>query len=215
MERVCHADTHVIGARALLALLVVGAGCGGGSGEPASQPGGAPGPIGTDGAGVDAGTAAAETATDSLAAVAGIAGVDRRPDLLSELGGPDAFVITAGDVAGEISRLESWMYYSAATQIDLIDGEVLWTMPLDALPDGSLLPLSFEPTEFELLGSVDDTLGALPGVDLTPISAAADLEIPGAEVYAGEQLVLAFVDDALVYVEAFALAPTAPLEVDE
>lgn len=143
--------------------------------------------------------------------VTGIESIDRRGELLGELGGPDAFVISADEIAGEVSRLESWTYYAAGSQIDLIDGEILWTAPLDDLPDGSWLPLAYSPLEFTLLATVDETLASLPDVDLRSLpDAAAELDVPGAEIWAGEQLALVFVDDALVYVEAFALAPVPP-----
>lgn len=147
----------------------------------------------------------------TLEDVAGFESVDRRSELLSELGAPDAFVITVDELGGEVSRLESWTYYEAGSQIDLIDGEILWNVEIDDLPDGSLLPLTYSPMEFEMLASVDDTLAALDGVDLIQLEAAtAEFEVDGSELWAGEQLALAFVDDALVYVEAFALAPEEP-----
>ncbi len=133
--------------------------------------------------------------------------IDRRPAILSELGGPEAFVITVDEFDGTISRFESWSYYSANTQIDFVDGELLWDIQIGALPDGTLLPLTYEPTEFTMLASVDDTLATLGDVDLEPIESAADFEVEGAELWAGEQLALAFVDDRLIYVEAFPLAP--------
>jgi hypothetical protein len=146
-------------------------------------------------------------------AVADVESVDRRSDLLAELGGPDAFVVKADEIDGEVSRLESWTWYAAGSQIDLIDGEILWTTPVDDLPDGSWLPLGFSPLEFTLLAGVDETLASLADVDLQSLpNAAAELEVEGAEVWAGEQLMLVFVDDSLIYVEAFALAPGQPEE---
>lgn len=166
-----------------------------------------------------AGDANADGAAESvnldldLEDVAGFETVDRRGALLGELGGPDAFVVKADEIAGEVSRLESWTYYAAGSQIDLLDGEILWTAEVDDLPNGSWLPLAYTPLEFTLLAGVDDTLAALPGADLRSLpDVAAEFEVAGAEVWAGEQLVLVFVEDALVYVEAFALAPGQPGE---
>jgi hypothetical protein len=39
--------------------------------------------------------------------------VDRRTEVRAHLGGPDAFVVTADEVDGELIRYESWMYYEA------------------------------------------------------------------------------------------------------
>ena len=139
--------------------------------------------------------------------VAGIESVDRRSEVLALVGGPDAFVISLDEVGGEVSRLESWSYYEAESQIDFIDGEILWDVEIDDVPDGMLLPLGFTPTEFTMLSSVDEVLAGLEGVELEPlVEAAAEFEVEGAELWVGEQLALVFIDDALVYVEAFALA---------
>lgn len=132
---------------------------------------------------------------------------DRRPALLAELGGPDAFVITVDEIAGTVSRFESWSYFAEGTQIDLVDGEVLWDVAIEVLPDGTWLPLMYDPREFTMLASKADTLAAIADVTLARLDSDVDIEVDGAEVWAGEQLVLAFVDDRLVYVESFPLAP--------
>lgn len=135
------------------------------------------------------------------------ASVDRRGAVLSELGGPDAFVITVDDVDGSVSRFESWSYFEAATQIDFVDGELLWDVAIDALPDGSWLPVMYDPMDFTMLASRADTLAGLGDVDLRRVASDADLEVAGAELWAGEQLLLMFVDDQLISVETFPLAP--------
>jgi len=177
----------------LVAALVAGCGGSGGDGS------------GGDGSGVDSGD---DVVVDvDVDDVAGVDSTDRRGELLAELGGPDAFVITVDEVAGEVSRLESWSYYEADSQVDFLDGEILWDVEIDDVPDGMLLPLNFTPLEFTMLSSVEEVLGDLEDVELESLEgAAAELEVEGAELWVGEQLVLAFVDDALVYVEAFALA---------
>lgn len=178
--------------------------CGGGSDDTAGDSDGASSRDGDDGVqSIDA-----DVPIDELgAALADVESVDRRPAVLSELGGPDAFVITVDEVDGTVSRFESWSYFGAATQIDFVDGELLWDIEIGGLPDGTLLPLMYEPMEFTMLASVDDTLAALSGVDLQSVAAAADFEVEGAELWAGEQLALAFVADQLIYVETFPLAP--------
>lgn len=134
---------------------------------------------------------------------------DRRPAILSELGAPDAFVITVDEIDGAVSRFESWSYHDARTQIDFVDGEVLWDLETEPLPDGSWLPLGYSPMEFEMFASVDETLESLGDVELSEVD-ATDVEVEGAELWAGEQLLLAFVDDQLVLVETFPLSPDEP-----
>jgi hypothetical protein len=191
----------------VLIVVALGSSCGGGSGDDASEQ--------TESERAE-GTSSTGSAGDPVDVddVSGVESVDRRPEVLSEVGGPDAFVITVDEVAGQLSRFESWSYIEAGSQIDFIDGEILWDVEIDDVLSGSLLPLSFSPVEFEMMGSVDHTLERLEGVELSSLdAAAAEFEVDGAELWAGEQLVLAFVDDALVYVEAFALAAVEP-EVD-
>lgn len=123
------------------------------------------------------------------------------------MGSPDAFVITVDEVNGEWSRFESWSYLNAGVLIDFVDGEVLWETVIDDVPDGSLLPLDYAPDEFVMLSSSNETFSLLDGAELTPVDSAVDFDVEGAELWAGEQLALGFVDDRLIYVESFVLAP--------
>ncbi|MEO1058433.1 MAG: hypothetical protein AAFY28_16115, partial [Actinomycetota bacterium] len=138
-------------------LLVVVSACGGGS-----DGGGDDATDGTDGATTGGTTDAIET-TDgefgeldieglpSLEELDEEGGDDQRPALMSELGTPDAFRISFDEVDGRASRYETWIYHEAASQVELIDGEVLWTVSLDELPDGTIYPLAYNPNEFTLL----------------------------------------------------------------
>lgn len=139
-----------------------------------------------------------------------VASIDRRPELLGQLGGPDAFVITVDEIDGTTSRFESWSYFDARTQIDFVDGEVLWDLEIDDVPDGTYLPLLYSPMEFDMLASVDDTLASLADVELERVADSDGLDEPGAELWAGEQLVLGFSDGELIYVESMPLASGEP-----
>jgi hypothetical protein len=196
------------------ATLVLASGCGGGGDETSTDEsatgatsseessGGEPGG-GDEPATIDPGT----PIEDLGEVLADVESIDRRPAVLSELGGPDAFVITVDEVGGTVSRLESWTYFSAQTQIDFIDGELLWDIEIEPLAEGAWLPRGYSPVEFTMLASVDDTLASLTDVDLQPVEAVTDFEVEGAELWAGEQLALGFIDDRLIYVETFPLAP--------
>ena len=136
----------------------------------------------------------------------GDGGVDRRPDVLAELGGPDAFVITVDEVDDSVVRLETWRYYEAATQLEFVDGELLWSVEIESLPDGSLYPLWYDPAEFTMLASMGETLSVLDDVTLTEID-PGDEAMPDTVLLAGDQLLLAFTHDKLIYVETFPLSP--------
>jgi len=193
-----------VGVIALAIGAVLGVACGGSSGDSTDDSTGSDDVATGDAAGGDASSQADPIGVED---VAGFESIDRRGELLAELGGPDAFVITVDEIGGEVVRFESWSYYEATSQIDLVDGEILWDIEIDDVPDGMLLPLTFSPMEFTMLSSVDDVLGVLEDVELESLgTAAAEFEIEGAELWVGEQLVLAFVDDALIYVETYALA---------
>lgn len=131
---------------------------------------------------------------------------DRRPELLAHLGSPDAWLVTADEVDGELVRFESWMYHEAATQIDLVDGEILWSVHIDPLPGGTLYPLAYRPDQFALLSSPDEIGSAFPDLRLEKVE-LEDESVPGAMFLVGEQLLLGFVEDRLVYAEAMTLAP--------
>ncbi len=163
----------------------------------------------------DGGLAEPATLEDELAAwtpppAPEVASIDRRPVMLGQLGGPDAFVITVDEIDGTISRFESWSYFDARTQIDFVDGEVLWDLEIDDVPDGTYLPLLYSPMEFEMLASVGATLASLDDVELVRVDDGDGLDEPGSELWAGEQLVLGFADDQLVYVETMPLAAGEP-----
>ena len=154
----------------------------------------------------DVGEDAGTEAVGVEGAGAGIVLEDRRPDLLAELGGPDAFVVAADEVDGTLVRFESWMYYETATQIDLVDGEILWSVELEPLPDGTLYPLWYDPAEFVLLMSMEEVRSGLGGVELVEVL-LDDEAVPSGVFLAGDQLLLGFVDDQLVYVETYPLSP--------
>ena len=204
-----------LGAVSTIAVVALLAACGGGSSDDSSSADDSPGTAASDTGGSDSVAVSADEAADELEPddFADVDSVDRRPALLSELGEPDACVITVDEVDGELSRFESWSYYEAGSQIDLVDGEVLWDVEIDDVPDGSLYPLVVSPMDFTMLASADETLAGLEDLELVKLDGAADeFEVDGAELWAGEQLALAFVDDALIYVEAYPLAAGAQEE---
>lgn len=139
--------------------------------------------------------------------------VDDRTAVLERLGAPDSFQITLDEVEGILVRFESWSYHDLGTRIDFVDGAVAWNIEIDNLPDGSLLPIWYSPSDFELLmafGEAQAVATDLSPADQTPTTidlSGGGEDYEGTALMAGDQIALGFVDDALVYVETFALAP--------
>ena len=198
--------THRFG-RALLVPLVAGSlsiGCSD-EGDSAAE---GDSPADAESLQVTAGESVDDLVADLNGELAGVVPIDRRPDLLAQLGAPESFVLSVGAVDGVASRFESWQYWSSATQVDLVDGEIAFNIALNPVPDGTILPLAYAPDEFVLLSTVDEVQASLADLRLTEVDGVAEeLELPGARTFVAEQLLLAFVDDLLVYVQTYPLLP--------
>jgi hypothetical protein len=131
---------------------------------------------------------------------------DRRPRVLEELGAPDAFSIRFDTVEGQVVRWESWSYFDFGHSFDFVDGELLWTVELDPIPDGSLYAHFYVPEDFQAHMSTAEVRELLPGQSLVEVD-LSEGDIEGGLVLAGDQILLAFDQDRLVYVETFILAP--------
>lgn len=140
--------------------------------------------------------------------------VDRRPEIRAMVGPPDSFTIWVDEIEGTTVRFESWSYHDLLTRFDFVDGELVWTVELEPLPDGSLYPLFYDPAEFEPLMTVETARTLLqdasPGTDVVELDLAGgedpDPALVGGTALVGDQIVLGFADGLLVYVESFALA---------
>ena len=162
------------------------------------------------------GSCSSESAVDQVgideAVAASAAFVDDRPAVLDRLGAPDSFQVTLDEIEGVMVRFESWSYHDLGYRIDFVDGAVAWNIEIDDLPGGSLLPIWYAPSDFELLMTLDDAQAV--AADLSPANqspAAVDLseggeDYEGTVLLAGDQILLGFVDDVLVYIETFALS---------
>lgn len=162
------------------------------------------------------GSCSSESTVESVsfdeAVAAGAAFVDDRPSVLERLGAPDSFQITLDEIEGVMVRFESWSYHDLGSRIDFVDGAAAWNIEIDDIPNGSLLPIWYTPVDFELLMTLEEAKGV--ATDLSPAGqspTAIDLSDGGEDyedttLLAGDQIMLGFVDDALVYVETFALS---------
>lgn len=140
--------------------------------------------------------------------------VDRRSEIRSLVGSPDSFSIWVDEIEGTTVRFESWAYHDLLTRFDFADGELLWTVELEPLPDGSVYPLLYEPAEFAALMTVEAAKRLLR--EASPDKDLVELELTGGEdpdpilaggtAVVGDQIVLGFADGLLVYAETFTLA---------
>ena len=131
---------------------------------------------------------------------------DGRPTVLEEMGPPDAFSITFDELEGQIVRWESWSYFDFNTQFDFIDGELLWTIELEEVPDGSIYAHWYDPLEFQAGMSAAQVRNLLADQELLEVNLAS-LDLEGGLVLAGDQILLGFQDDQLFYVETVILSP--------
>lgn len=142
----------------------------------------------------------------SLAEALAVAPEDRRPAILAAMGAPDAFSISFDTLEGQVVRSESWSYFDYGQRLDFIDGELLWTAELEPVPDGSLYAHWYTPESFSAQMSSAEARSLLAGQSLEAI----DLAEGGAEgglLLVGDQILLGFEQDRLVYVETLILSP--------
>lgn len=142
----------------------------------------------------------------SLAEALAVTPEDRRPAILAEMGAPDAFSISFDTLNGQVLRSESWSYFDYGQRLDFIDGELLWTVELEPLPDGALYAHFYTPEDFSGLMSSADGRELLAGQAIQAID-LAEGGAQGGLLLAGDQILLGFEQDRLVYVETLVLAP--------
>lgn len=119
---------------------------------------------------------------------------------------PDSFMIMeVDDIEGRQVRLETWDYYGGKTSFTFSDGEFLVDGETETLPLG-FLPTPFRPDMFILGSSFEEIQTLLAFYPLIPSSSSPALQ-EGVEIYAGQQLILGFLNDRLFYVDAMAFVP--------
>ena len=151
--------------------------------------------------------------TLSLTEALAIAPDDQRPEVLAEMGPPDAFSLRFDELEGQVVRWETWSYFDFGTRFDFIDGELLWTAELEPVPDGAIYAHFYDPADFragmrvaEVVEMLEDQ--GLEGRDLQEINLSA-VDLKGGVALAGNQILLGFQDDRLVFVETVILTPDA------
>jgi hypothetical protein len=142
-----------------------------------------------------------------VAALAAPAAGDLRSQLVAELGRPDAFMISfESDAQGHAVRRETWSYLEQEAAVELVDGELLDVVPLDPLEGPALAATWYDPLAFTPETTVDDVRSML--ADPTAlVSSNAPAELGAAlTAYAGDQLIVVFDAEGLVYAETIPLA---------
>ncbi|MBN1318222.1 MAG: hypothetical protein JXA42_22265, partial [Anaerolineales bacterium] len=87
---------------------------------------------------------------DELEAALNAGVVDDRPGVLEYLGRPDAFDISIVTVDGVQVRMESWRYYQFGIRVDFSNGEAVWTMDIEPMPEGTIFAAWYDPLAFEV-----------------------------------------------------------------
>ena len=131
---------------------------------------------------------------------------DRRTTVLAEMGLPDAFSIRFDILEGEVVRWESWSYFDFGNCFEFLDGELLWTVELEPVPDSTLYAHLYSPFDFQPHTSKNEILAYFNGRPFEEIS-LSDQGIENGLLLIGDQIMLGFEQDKLVYVETLILEP--------
>ena len=141
---------------------------------------------------------------------------DHRPQVLRQMGPPDTFRILFAEANGKPLRRDEWSYFDDKTRFDFINGNLLWTINLDPMPDAAINAATYDPLSFTDGMTEEAARALLSDRNLAPVDLGsagfspadqAALGITGCDILAGDQIILGFDHDKLVYVETFALAP--------
>ena len=196
----------VLALAGMAALLA--AACGGGGGEGGGAVTGRP--IVFPDIEVEIDEAVVAQMEDALAALPEPIGDNDRDQIRSMIGLPDAFTISfersGEDGDGPLVRYETWYYYELITAYEFADGALISNLPMDPVDGIVFLPKKYDPAAFERTTTWDEIVpmlsnpGSFVARELEP-----EYEVP-LVFYAGEQLLVAFDDEGLFYVETVPLA---------
>jgi hypothetical protein len=139
--------------------------------------------------------------------------IDERGEVMSYLGLPDAFAMSTINVEGVPVQLESWRYYGFGTRVDFVDGEVAWTIDIDPVPDGTILPAWYDPLDFEIGMSKEQA--AAVAASASPAGMSPEFidisdggpELAGAAALVGDQIIIGVHENGVVYIETIAMFP--------
>ncbi len=131
---------------------------------------------------------------------------DDRPDILKQMGHPDAFRIIFEDLDSQTVRREEWSYFDEQTRFDFIDGTLLDTARIVPTPNGTIFASYYDPSAFQAYMSLDQVQALFPDQKLLQVD-ASEAGVSGGLVVAGNQILMGFDQGQLVYVETLVLTP--------
>jgi hypothetical protein len=150
-------------------------------------------------------------ASELVASLPPVSGETDREQMRSLAGPPDAFTVSLETYDdGTTVRREEWFYYDLRSVYEFADGALVSNLPLDASDQLILLPVQYDPDDFQLGVPWETVSATLP--DAASFSSYQLEEAYGVDAtyYVGEQLLLVFDEDGLLfYLEA------VPLETGE
>ena len=141
-------------------------------------------------------------------------GDNDRDQIRSMIGLPDTFTISyerggeEGD--GALVRYETWYYYELVTAFEFADGALVSDLPIETVEGMIFLPRKYDPAAFERSTTWDEITPMLSDPEsFVERELEPEYELP-VVYYAGEQLLVAFDDEGLFYVETVLLAADEP-----
>jgi len=129
---------------------------------------------------------------------------DNRPGILQQMGPPDAFSLAFEQINGQMIRQEEWSYFDDQTRFDFVDGTLLWTVAIEPLSEAAIYASYYDPQGFRQGMSLDQVQDLLSDQELVQEDTAEN-GFPGGTIVAGDQILLGFDQDRLVFVQTFPL----------
>jgi hypothetical protein len=153
-------------------------------------------------------TPASATATPSMSLQEALAVTPRddRPEILKQMGHPDAFRIIFEDLDSHTVRREEWSYFDEQTRFDFIEGTLVDTVRIVPTPNGTIFASYYDPSDFTAYMSLDQVQALLSDQKLLQVD-ASQAGVPGGLVVTGNQILMGFDQGQLVYVETLVLTP--------
>lgn len=151
---------------------------------------------------------------DDLQAALNAEVIDDRPGVLEYLGPPDAFDISIVEVEGVDVRMESWRYYQFGTRVDFVDGEAVWTIEIEPMPEGTIFAAWYDPLAFKM--GMTMTEASQVAADASPAGTVPHLidlseggeDLAGGLALIGDQIMIGLSENRVVFVETVAMVPT-------
>ena len=131
---------------------------------------------------------------------------DHRERMLELMGPPDTFRLIFQELQGTVMRREEWAYYDLGARFDFVDGQLIWTVDLEPVPDVAIYAHFYDPRDFTAYMSAAEARELLAGQELAEMD-LAEGDIPEGLFLGADQLMLGFDQDRLVYAESFYLVP--------